>query len=113
VRTYVERPGIAIFCRELTYREPSSVQKHDAIVIGAGHNGLTNAAYLAMAGLDVLLREKNPYIGGATVSLSKHEGWMYSNCSYVSSLLRPEVYRSMNLAKYGLQIVPYGGNATI
>ena len=89
------------------------MKKYDAIVIGAGHNGLTNAAYLAKAGLDVLLLEKNPYIGGATVSLKKHKDWIYSNCSYVSSLLRPEVYRSMNLAKYGLQIVPYGGNATI
>jgi phytoene dehydrogenase-like protein len=89
------------------------VKKYDAIVIGAGHNGLTNAAYLAMAGLDVLVLEKNPYIGGATVSLEKHKDWIYSNCSYVSSLLRPEVYRSMNLAKYGLQIVPYGGSATI
>jgi len=89
------------------------VRKYDAIVIGAGHNGLTNAAYLAKAGLDVLLLEKNPFIGGATVSLKKHKDWIYSNCSYVSSLLRPEVYRSMNLAKYGLQIVPYGGNATI
>lgn len=89
------------------------MKKYDAIVIGAGHNGLTNAAYLAMAGLDVLLLEKNPHIGGATISLSKHKDWIYSNCSYVSSLLRPEVYRSMNLAKYGLQIVPYGGNATM
>ena len=89
------------------------MKKYDAIVIGAGHNGLTNAAYLAKAGLEVLLLEKNPFIGGATVSLKKHKDWIYSNCSYVSSLLRPEVYRSMNLAKYGLQIVPYGGNATI
>ena len=89
------------------------MKKYDAIVIGAGHNGLTNAAYLAMAGLDVLVLEKNPYIGGSTVSLEKHKGWIYSNASYVSSLLRPEVYRSMNLARYGLQIVPYGGSATI
>ena len=89
------------------------MKKYDAIVIGAGHNGLTNAAYLAKAGLDVLLLEKNPYIGGATVSLKKHKNWIYSNCSYVSSLLRPEVYRSMNLARYGLQIVPYGGSATL
>ncbi len=89
------------------------MKKYDAIVIGAGHNGLTNAAYLAKAGLDVMLLEKNPYIGGATVSLKKHKDWIYSNCSYVSSLLRPEVYRSMNLAKYGLQIVPYGGSATL
>ena len=89
------------------------MKKYDAIVIGAGHNGLTNAAYLAKAGLEVLVLEKNPYIGGATVSLEKHKDWIYSNCSYVSSLLRPEVYRSMNLAKYGLQIVPYGGSATM
>ncbi|MDX2429208.1 MAG: NAD(P)/FAD-dependent oxidoreductase [Xanthomonadales bacterium] len=89
------------------------VKKYDAIVIGAGHNGISNAAYLAKAGLDVLLLEKNSYIGGATVSLKKHKDWIYSNCSYVSSLLRPEVYRSLDLAKYGLQIVPYGGSATL
>jgi len=89
------------------------VKKYDAIVIGAGHNGLTNAAYLAKAGLDVLVLEKNTYIGGAAVSLETHKDWIYSNCSYVSSLLRPEVYRSLDLAKYGLQIVPYGGSATL
>jgi len=89
------------------------LKKYDAIVIGAGHNGITNGAYLAKAGLKVLMVEKNPFIGGATVSLELHKGWMYSNCSYVCSLLRPEVYRSLNLAKYGLQIVPYGGSATI
>lgn len=42
------------------------MKNYDAIVIGAGHNGLTNAAFLAKAGLDVLVLEKNPYIGGAT-----------------------------------------------
>ena len=89
------------------------MKKYDAIVIGAGHNGLTNAAFLAKAGLDVLLLEKNPHIGGASVSLEIHKDWIYSNCSYVNSLLRPEVYRSLNLARYGLQIVPYGGSATI
>ena len=88
-------------------------KKYDAIVIGAGHNGLTNAAYLAKAGLDVLVLEKNDYVGGATVSLEIEKDWIYSNCSYVCSLLRPEIYRSLNLAKYGLQVVPYGGSATI
>ncbi len=81
-------------------------KKYDAIVIGAGHNGLTNGAFLAKAGLNVLMVEQNEYIGGATVSRELHQDWLYSNCSYVCSLLRPEVYRSMNLAKYGLQIVP-------
>ncbi len=88
-------------------------KKYDAIVIGAGHNGLTNGAFLAKAGLNVLMVEQNEYIGGATVSRKLHKDWLYSNCSYVCSLLRPEVYRSMNLAKYGLQIVSYGGGVTL
>ncbi|MGB0669800.1 MAG: FAD-dependent oxidoreductase, partial [Porticoccaceae bacterium] len=57
--------------------------KYDAIIIGAGHNGLTNGAYLAKAGLNVLVLEKNPYIGGATVSRELYTDWKYSNCSYV------------------------------
>jgi len=89
------------------------VAKYDAIVIGAGHNGLTNAAFLAQAGLKVLMLERNSYIGGATVSRELHTDWIYSNCSYVCSLLRPEIYRSLNLAKYGLQVVPYGGSVTM
>jgi phytoene dehydrogenase-like protein len=88
-------------------------KKYDAIVIGAGHNGLTNGAYLAMAGLDVLMLEQNEYLGGATASRELHKGWTYSNASYVCSLLRPEIYRSMNLARYGLQVVPYGGSVTL
>ena len=75
-------------------------KKYDAIVIGAGHNGLTNGAYLAKAGLSTLMVEKNDFIGGATVSRELYkDDWKYSNCSYVCSLLRPEVYRSLNLAK--------------
>jgi phytoene dehydrogenase-like protein len=88
------------------------VKKYDAIVIGAGHNGLTNAAFLAKAGLKVLMLERNPHIGGATVSREIHPGFLYSNCSYVCSLLRPEIYRGLDLAKHGLQIVPYGGSVT-
>ena len=88
------------------------VNQYDAIVIGAGHNGLTNAAFLARAGLSVLVLERNPYIGGATVSRELYEGWKYSNCSYVCSLLRPEIYRALDLARFGLQVVPYGGGLT-
>ena len=51
---------------------------HDAIVVGAGHNGLTTACYLAKAGLKVLVVERNDYIGGATVSRELHPGWLYS-----------------------------------
>jgi phytoene dehydrogenase-like protein len=88
------------------------VKKYDAIVVGAGHNGLTNGAYLAKAGLDVLVVEKNPWIGGASVSRSLYEGWTYSNCSYVCSLFRPEIYRDLDLARHGLQIIPYEGGIT-
>ena len=88
------------------------MKKYDAIVIGAGHNGLCNAAYLAKAGLDVLVLERNPYIGGATVSRELHEGWTYSNCSYVCSLLRPEITRDLELPRHGLQVIPYEGGVT-
>ena len=88
------------------------MQRYDAIVIGAGHNGLTNAAFLADAGLKTLVLESNPYIGGASVSRELHKGWKYSNCSYVCSLLRPEIYRRLNLAKHGLQVVAYGGGVS-
>jgi phytoene dehydrogenase-like protein len=88
------------------------VKTYDAIVIGAGHNGLTNAAFLAKAGLDVLVVEKNDYIGGAAVSRNLYEDWIYSNCSYVCSLLRPEIYRALDLARHGLQVTPYGGSVT-
>ena len=88
------------------------MKTYDAIVVGAGHNGLTNAAFLAKAGLDVVCVEKNDYIGGASVSRNLHEDWIYSNCSYVCSLLRPEIYRSLELHKHGLQVTPYGGSVT-
>jgi phytoene dehydrogenase-like protein len=89
------------------------MKKYDVIVVGAGHNGLTNGAFLAKAGLDVLVIEKNDYIGGATVSRNLHKDWKYSNCSYVCSLFRPEIYRDLNLAKRGLQVVTYNGGFTL
>ncbi|NND01136.1 MAG: NAD(P)/FAD-dependent oxidoreductase [Gammaproteobacteria bacterium] len=89
------------------------MKKYDVIVVGAGHNGLTNAAFLAKAGLDVLVLEKNEYIGGASVSRNLHRDWIYSNCSYVCSLFRPEIYRQLNLARHGLQVVTYNGGFTL
>jgi phytoene dehydrogenase-like protein len=86
------------------------MKTYDAIVVGAGHNGLTTAAFLAKAGLDVVCVEKNDYIGGAAVSRELFKDWMYSNCSYVCSLLRPEIFRALELHKHGLQITPFGGS---
>ena len=61
------------------------MKNYDAVVIDAGHNALTNAAYLAKSGLKVLVLEKNDYIGGAAVSRELLDGWVYSNCSYVAA----------------------------
>lgn len=83
----------------------------DAIIVGAGHNGLVSACYLQRAGLDVLVVEKNDWIGGAAVSRSLTPGFLYSNCSYVCSLFRPEIMRDLELPRHGLQVIPYEGGA--
>jgi phytoene dehydrogenase-like protein len=85
----------------------------DAIIVGAGHNGLVAACYLARAGLKVLVLERQPYIGGAAVSRRLYQDFTYSNCSYVCSLLRPEIMRTLELPKHGLQIIPYEGGCTM
>jgi phytoene dehydrogenase-like protein len=85
----------------------------DVIVIGAGHNGLVAAGYLARAGLDVLVVERNAYVGGAAVSRRLYQDFTYSNCSYVCSLLRPEIMRELELPRFGLQIIPYEGGCTM
>jgi phytoene dehydrogenase-like protein len=86
---------------------------YDAIVVGAGHNGLVNACYLARAGLKVLVLERNEYVGGAAVSRRLYDGFTYSNCSYVCSLLRTEIIRALELPLHGLQIIPYEGGCTM
>jgi phytoene dehydrogenase-like protein len=90
-----------------------AANRYDAIVVGAGHNGLVSACYLARAGLKALVLERNPYIGGAAVSRRLYDGFTYSNCSYVCSLLRTEIIRSLELPRYGLQIIPYEGGCTM
>jgi phytoene dehydrogenase-like protein len=79
---------------------------YDAIVIGGGHNGLTNAAYLARAGRKVLVLERRHLTGGSTVTEEVYPGFKYSVCSYVVSLLRPEIIRDLALARHGLEILP-------
>ena len=83
-----------------------ATSRYDAIVIGGGHNGLVNAAYLAKAGRSVLVLERRHLVGGSAVTEEIHPGFKYSVCSYVVSLLRPEIIRDLDLPGAGLEILP-------
>jgi phytoene dehydrogenase-like protein len=85
---------------------------YDAIVIGGGHNGLTTAAYLARAGKKVLVLERRHVLGGAAVTEEVFPGFKFSVCSYVVSLLRPEIIRDLDLPRHGLEILPLDGTFT-
>ena len=77
----------------------------DVVVIGAGHNGLTCACYLAAAGLKVHVVERRSVVGGAAVTEEFHPGFRNSTASYTVSLLNPKVIRDLRLAEHGLRIV--------
>lgn len=81
-------------------------KSYDAIVVGAGHNGLTAAAYLARAGLSTLVLERREIVGGCCVTEEIAPGFRVSTTSYIASMLRPEVIQELGLAKYGLRMVP-------
>src|SRR6188508_2538221 len=87
-------------------------KKYDVVVIGGGHNGLINAAYLARAGRKVLVLERRHILGGAAVTEEILPGFKYSVCSYVVSLLRPEIIRELDLPRHGLEILPLDGTFT-
>jgi len=84
----------------------SENRSYDAIVVGAGHNGLTAAAYLARAGLSVLVVERREIVGGCCVTEEIAPGCRASTTSYIASMLRPEVIRDLRLAEHGLRMVP-------
>lgn len=87
-------------------------QKYDVIVIGGGHNGLVNAAYLARAGKRTIVLERRHVVGGAAVTEEIFPGFKFSVCSYVVSLLRPEIIRDLDLPRHGLEILPLDGTFT-
>jgi len=87
-------------------------QTYDVVVIGGGHNGLVNAAYLARAGKKVLVLERRHVLGGAACTEEVFPGFHFSVCSYVVSLLRPEIIRDLDLPRHGLEILPLDGTFT-
>ena len=74
---------------------------YDAIVIGAGHNGMVNGAYLAKAGLKTLILERRPNVGGAAITEELMPGFWFTTFSYALSLLRPEIIHDLELTKHG------------
>jgi len=90
----------------------TAANRYDAIVIGGGHNGLVNAAYLARAGRKVIVLERRHLLGGAAVSEQVFPGFTFSVFSYVVSLLRPEIIRDLELPKHGMQILPLESTVT-
>src|SRR5688572_18925375 len=80
--------------------------KYDAIIIGAGHNGLVTAAYLARAGRKVLVLERRELVGGCVVTEELWPGFKVSTASYVNSLFRPEIIRDLELKRHGFVMLP-------
>jgi phytoene dehydrogenase-like protein len=85
---------------------PPLRKSYDAIVVGAGHNGLTAAAYLARGGLSTLVLERREIVGGCCVTEEIAPGCRASTTSYIASMLRPTVIRDLNLSAHGLRMVP-------
>jgi phytoene dehydrogenase-like protein len=82
-----------------------SARRFDVVIVGGGHNGLVCAAYLAAAGLTVMVLERRAVVGGAAVTEEFHPGFRNSTASYTVSLLDPQVIRDLRLAEHGLSII--------
>ncbi|HEV8252395.1 MAG TPA: NAD(P)-binding protein, partial [Candidatus Limnocylindria bacterium] len=78
-----------------------SSDPYDAIVIGGGHNGLVNGAYLARGGLRTLILEQREMVGGAAITEELRPGFWFTTFSYALSLLRPDIIHELELTKHG------------
>src|SRR5919198_1082707 len=76
----------------------------DVVIVGGGHNGLACAAYLARAGLDVLVLERRDVLGGCAVTEEPWPGYRVSSASYLVSLLQEKVIQDLELPKYGYHV---------
>ena len=79
----------------------SATTEYDAIVIGGGHNGLVNGAYLAKGGLRTLILERRHLVGGAAITEELRPGFQFTTFSYALSLLRPDIIHELDLVKHG------------
>ena len=79
----------------------TSARTYDAIVIGGGHNGLVNGAYLAKAGLRTLIVERRHLVGGAAITEELRPGFKFTTFSYALSLLRPDIIQELDLVRHG------------
>jgi len=79
----------------------ASDRTYDAIVVGGGHNGLVNGAYLAKAGLKTLILERRSLVGGAAITEELHPGFWFTTFSYALSLLRPDIIQDLELTRHG------------
>lgn len=84
----------------------SNGRVHDVAVVGGGHNGLTCAAYLGSAGLDVVVLERRDMVGGAAVTEEVWPGYRVSTASYVVSLLLPKIVTDLELERFGYHVYP-------
>ena len=80
--------------------------RYDAIVIGGGHNGLVNGAYLAKAGLETLILEKRHIVGGAAITEELYPGFQFTTFSYALSLIRPDIIQELDLVSHGFMTLP-------